>query len=285
MCTSGNYRLVGLSLAVSLFAGSASAQSQPLKTAKGTIVTTNKFAPNGAVNKAALEYQEFLLDSNSKLLTQVANKKREVQKLTSELAKAKGKIQSLESSFSELAVQNEQLKSECERAKLANSQRGQEALVPPVDEPMRVVVKKPVPGTAPDTVGFANGNLQELPKHISYGPPPVKLSARTLSNSAAFYLARIQQQISTSLSDPPYGGYGGMVGAYSFEIAADGCPQFVDDGAGSLDREFVRKIKYVIAKAGPFRRFCEPNTSNRLQVELEAQAGDNGAPRVKLSMI
>ncbi len=97
------------------------------------------------------------------------------------------------------------------------------------------------------------------------------MPASSLSKSAFFNLEKIKRAIAAALSDLP-GAYPGANGSIVFEVQKDGTPQF-SDSPGNNDK-FKRKMRQVIAKAGPFPICDEGDGSNRIQVKVQTDKYD-----------
>lgn len=248
-----------------------------------------------SARKPASDYNDFLVDSNNKLLRQLQDEKRENIKLNTELSNARQRIRELETKTSE---SGEQLK---------NAQPDQSQAVPPspswidpAPPPVRPVFNRFVSKNAAEAENDLNSIEQSTSAGVTINPSILKF-ARTHGQYACsgesdysdfdyetktmnYYLQQMENQIAASASESTNAKCAGMSGSILFDIADDGAPSFVDENVEDSSADFESKAKEIIAKAGPFRHFREARSSNRLEAQLRLPR--NGElPQVKLNMI
>lgn len=239
------------------------------------------YMPEATSAPASADYQQFLIDTNKKLLVQLQNKKREAIKLSEELTIARGKIRALEEYIKDLTAQKRTPENSGD-----SSTRQELPYIAPVKLSMHDLANcksTTSRSTASPSSTFSPDSLEDVPEPIR---PQVAATmdepASDLSKTTIYKLKKIQHLIAAALNDPPPDGYSGMYGSIVFEIRKDGSPQFSESPVEN--DEAHRKLRWVIKKAAPFPYCDEPNSSNRIHLELEG-GGRGSKPELSLFMV
>ncbi|MBX9688923.1 MAG: hypothetical protein K2X27_19600 [Candidatus Obscuribacterales bacterium] len=102
---------------------------------------------------------------------------------------------------------------------------------------------------------------------------------------ALSYLEQVRLKLRETLRQENTDAFYRMTGVFSFEIAEDGAPQLQDFQSYDSDSKFEQRVRYILAKSGPFRPFSESNTSNRIEIELCPSHHSSNFPAIRALML